>query len=200
MNETRAKRTRPSARIGLAGLASLSLLVTSLLLTAPARGQSDEHVVKVEVRLSQDAARPGDVVRAAVVLKIRPGYHINDNAPLDEFLFATSLSVDDTPSARVLETYYPAGHRGRFAYSESELVVYEGETVLGVLIKIKDEVAPGRLALKAGLGYQACDSMSCLPPTELPFEISIPVVAAGAETHEQNVEIFRRIPFKSLSK
>jgi len=190
----------PALIAAVAGLAAFCFLGLSLHVPALPRNQSEEHVVEVKALLSQNAARPGDVVKAAVVLKIQPGYHINDNAPLDEFLFPTSLSIDENPSSDILEIHYPPGHRGRFAYSEAELIVYEGQTVLGALVKIKDGTQPGKLTLKASLSYQACDNMTCLPPKDLPFEVSIPIVTAGTEVHDLNAEIFRKIPFKSLSK
>ncbi len=160
----------------------------------------EEHAVEVKALLSRDAVRPGEVFKAAVILKIRAGYHINDNAPADEFLFPTSLIVEETPGIEVLETYYPAGHRGRFAYSQQELVVYEGEAVLGLLLKAGKDPAPAKLKLKATLSYQACNNMSCLPPKELPFEIAVPFSSAGKEGRDLHPEIFDKIFFKTQTK
>jgi DsbC/DsbD-like thiol-disulfide interchange protein len=99
-----------------------------------------------------------------------------------------------------VETYYPKGHRGRFAYSEAELVVYEGEAVLGALIKIKDGTAPGALKLKATLGYQACNNTSCLPPKEALFEFALPVAKAGSPFRKLHPETFAKLPFDALKK
>ncbi len=165
-----------------------------------AQTKPEEQVVGVRTLLSRDAARPGDVIKAAIILKIQPGYHINDSAPLDEFLFPTTLTTEEPSWVDVLETYYPTGHRGRFAYSQTELVVYEGEAVFGMLLKVNAGTAPGTLTLKATLTYQACDSTSCLPPKELPFEIQVPVVAAAKEVRDINQEIIGKIPFKAVVK
>jgi thiol:disulfide interchange protein DsbD len=161
--------------------------------------QENEQVVEVKSALARDAVRPGETFKAAVILKVQAGYHINDNAPLDEFMIPTSLAIEDNPDFEVIEIYYPTGRRARFSYSEAELVVYDGQAVLGVLLKAKDGLAPGAKILKANLSYQACDNASCLPPKELPFEISIPVAKTGGGA-DLYPEIFGKLRFKSLQK
>ena len=191
-------------RITLRTAIPLGLLIGAGLVAAAgascAQEKSEKAVVELKTLLSQDVVRPGDLVKAAFVLNIQPGYHINDNAPADEFLFATSVTLEDDPGAEIVEIYYPKGHRGRFAYSEAELVVYEGETVLGALIKVKDKAAPGPLKLKATLSYQACNNVSCLPPKENAFEFALPVAKAGSPFHELHSEIFAKLPFGALKK
>ena len=176
--------------------------VAACLILAPVlAGQEQEeskHVVSVTGALSRTAVAPGETFKLAVILKVQPGYHINDNAPADEFMFPTTLTVDDTPDFEVVEVYYPAGRPARYAYSEVELVVYDGEAVLGVLLKAKEGLAAGSSKLKATLSYQACDNVSCLPPKELSFEVAVPVSRSGGK--DLHPGIFSRIPFMSLRK
>ncbi len=188
-------------RIALSALtvASALTLLAGSLPASPA-AQKSEQVVEVKVLLSLDAVRPGESVKAAILLKVQAGYHINDNAPRDEFLVPTTLTFDDVPGLKVAEIYYPSGHRARFAYSEMELSVYEGEAVLGAVISVKSGAAAGPLKIKGTLSYQACDNSSCLPPKDLPFEVVVPVAAAGQAVHEQNAEIFAKIPFQTKVK
>jgi thiol:disulfide interchange protein DsbD len=175
-----------------------AIFAVSLALAPALAAQENEQVVEVKSALARDAVRPGETFKAAVILKVQAGYHINDNAPLDEFMFPTSVSIEDGPEFEVVETCYPAGRRARYSYSETELVVYDGEAVLGVLLKAKDGLAPGAKILKAVLSYQACDNVSCLPPKELAFEIAVPVAkTGGADIHP---EIFGKLRFKSLQK
>jgi thiol:disulfide interchange protein DsbD len=168
-----------------------------LLSSAP---QEDDQVVEATALLSRDGVKAGETFKAAVVLKVQPGYHINDNAPLDEFMFPTSLTFDENPNFEVVETYYPMGRRARFSYSEAELVVYEGEATLGVLLRAKTDIPPGTLTLKGTLNYQACDNMSCLPPKGLPVEIAVPIVPPSTECHDLHPEIFAKIPFRAAAK
>ncbi|MBP7705742.1 MAG: hypothetical protein KA243_00685 [Candidatus Aminicenantes bacterium] len=178
-------------------------LAAALGLTAgPALAAQEEgHVVEVKSLVSREAVRPGETFQAAVLVTVQAGYHINDNAPVDEFMIPTVLTVLEAPDFEVLETYYPVGRRARFSYSEVELVVYEGETALGLLLKAKDGIAPGPRTVKVSLGYQACDAMSCLPPKELAFEIAVPVAADGAApAADVKPEVFKKLRFKSLKK
>ena len=166
----------------------------------PAQQVTEEQVVEARSVLSRDGVRPGDTFKAAIVLKVQAGYHINDNAPRDEFMFPTTLAIEDNPAVEVVEIYYPTGHRGRFAYSQTELIVYEGEATLGVLLKAKAGVAPGAVKLKAALSYQACDNTSCLPPKEYGFEIAVPFVGPGTPCHDVQPELFSKITFKAPEK
>ncbi len=179
---------------------AISAIISAALLLAPAlAAQEGAHVVEVGSLVSRDAVKPGETFQAAVLLKVQAGFHINDNAPLDEFMIPTVLTVLENPDFEVVEIYYPGGRRARFAYSEAELVVYEGEVVLGALLKAKAGVEPGPKVIKASLGYQACDAMSCLPPKEMAFEIAVPVTAAGGSA-DVKPEVFKKLRFKSLDK
>src|SRR5512136_1353922 len=144
-----------------------ALAIAALVLVPGVAAQTEEQVVEAKGLISRDAVRPGETFMIAAVLKVRAGYHINDNAPLDEFLIPTTLAVADDPGFEVVEVYYPRGRRARFTYSEAELVVYEGEAVLGILVKAKPGLAAGPRVLKCALSYQACNNESCLPPKEL---------------------------------
>ena len=176
-----------------------TVAIALFLIFAPALAAQDEgHVIEARGLISRDAVRPGETFKAAVIVQVQAGYHINDNAPLDEFMIPTTLVIEDHPDFSVVEVYFPKGHRARFAYSEAELVVYEGEVVLGVLLQAKAGAAPGAKTIKASVGYQACDNVSCLPPKELAFSIAIPVAAtAGSDIHP---EVFDKLVFPSLRK
>jgi thiol:disulfide interchange protein DsbD len=181
---------------GAAGFPSQSVIP---FLASPVP-QAEDQVVEVKTLLSRDGVRPGETVKAAVILKIQAGYHINNDLPADPFLVPTTLAFDENPGAEILEVIYPPGHHGRFAYTQAELVVYEGEAILGALIKVHNGLVAGPLKLKATLSYQACDNSSCLPPKDLRFEVSVPVVAAGKECHDVHSDIFEKIAFSAKVK
>jgi len=180
-------------------LSAVVFVAAALMLMPALAAQTDDQVVEAKTLISRDAVRPGETFKAAVILEIQTGYHINDNAPLDEFLIPTALVIDGNPDFEVLEISYPKGRRARFAYSEAELVVYEGEVILGALLKAKEGLGAGPRTVKGALSYQACNNESCLPPKELRFEIAVPVAAsgAGADVHP---EIFGKIRFGALQK
>jgi thiol:disulfide interchange protein DsbD len=176
----------------------LSILSAAVALAPALSAQDEGHVIAVSSLISREAVAPGETFKAAVIVRVQAGYHINDNAPLDEFMIPTTLVLDDHPDFEVIETSFPKGRRARFSYSEAELVVYEGEVVLGVLLRAKEGAAPGVKSLKASIGYQACDDVSCLPPKELAFAISVPVAAAGGAAVRP--EVFDKLRFRSDRK
>jgi thiol:disulfide interchange protein DsbD len=176
----------------------LSLSAAALLLAPALSAQDEGHVIAASSVISRDAVAPGETFKAAVIVKVQAGYHINDNAPLDEFMIPTTLVVAEHPDFEVVETLFPKGRRARFDYSETELVVYEGEIVVGLLLKAKEGAAPGAKTLEASVGYQACDNVSCLPPKELSFAIAVPVSSSGgADIHP---EVFEKLRFRSRRK
>jgi len=176
-----------------------ALAAAILVLAPPLPAQSEEKVVEAKGLVSRDAVRPGETFKAAVVLKVQAGYHINDNAPLDEFMIPTVLTIEESPDFEILEIAYPKGRRARFSYSETELVVYEGESVLGVLVRAKQGLAAGPRVLQCALSYQACNNESCLPPQEVAVEIPVAVAVSGEGT-DVHPEIFAKIHFRSQRK
>ena len=178
----------------------LSVIIAAAMISAPFSVALDvDQVVEAKGIISRDAVKAGETFKAALVLKVRAGYHINDNAPIDEFMIPTALVFNEDPDFEVVEILYPRGRRARFSYSEAELAVYEGEVVLGALVKAKAGCTSGPRVLKGALSYQACNDESCLPPKELAFEIAVPVTAAGGAA-DLHPEIFGKLRFKSLQK
>jgi thiol:disulfide interchange protein DsbD len=176
-----------------------AIIAAALLFPSAVATQDVEQVVEAKGLISRNAVKPGETFKAALVLKVQAGYHINDNAPMDEFMIPTALVFNEDPGFEIVEILYPRGRRARFAYSEAELVVYEGEVVLGALVKAKVGCASGPHPLKGALSYQACNDESCLPPKELAFEIVVPIATAGGAA-DLHPEIFGKLRFKSLQK
>lgn len=170
-------------------------LMLAMVLWPALAGQEILVISSVDSVLSRDAVRPGETFKAAVILEIKKGYHINDSAPLDEFLYPTSLAFEGSAGIEVLETSYPAGRRAKYDYSDVEVAVYEGRVVLGVLLKASEGLAPGTLKLRGSLSYQACDDATCLPPAEIGFEVAVPIAPASRKTVELHPEIFEKIAF-----
>jgi len=179
----------------------LILLPIFVLSMGPASAGQDIRIISsINAVLSRDAVRPGETFKAAVILEIEKGYHINDSTPLDEFLHPTSLKLEEAAGFEVLETAYPAGRPMKVDYSDVDVAVYEGRVVIGVLLKAADGLAPGTVKLAGTLSYQACDETTCLPPAEIGFEIAVPVVPASQATVETHTEIFEKIVFRASGK
>jgi hypothetical protein len=158
--------------------------------------QNTPSVVEAEGFLATDAAHANFPLKMAVVAHVSPGYHINDHKPSLDFLIATELKLEASDHITVKNVVYPKGSAKKFAFSDAPLSVYEGTVVVGVLLKVGKAVPPGSYALKAKLGYQACNDHACLPPTSVPLTVTIKIVPHDVPLKPVNPDVFRGIQFE----
>lgn len=161
---------------------------------------ADGSLVKATPLLSKDKIRPSDPFKVAFRVSIEPGYHINGNEIADPFLVPTELFLEEQPNLRVEEYLYPTPRSARFSFSESELLVYEGDILIAVLIQAGKELAPGSQKLKGKLLYQACDNVTCFPPCEVQIEIPLDIVPSSQKTKDINQDVFYKLEFKKEKK
>lgn len=176
--------------------AVLSLLACLLALSLYSYGWAADEVINVKTYVSQDGVHPGGKIDVAFLLDIIPGWHINGPELADQFLIPCTLIIDEDDTVEVLELYYPVPEIRAYSFSEVELQIYEGKTVLGVRIKVDDAIPEGKNILKASFLYQACDEVSCMAPETLEFEIPFEVVSASKEIKQINQEIFAQLKFE----
>ena len=126
----------------------------------------------------------------AVVLKIRPGFHINAREKSADYLIATDLRIASPAGFKTRETIYPKGVLQKFNFTKTLLNVYEGTATIRVpLTALADApLGPQRIPLK--LRYQACSADACLPPVTLDLEAAFEVVPAGAASKPAFRELF----------
>ena len=183
-------------RIAAAGalLAALGALVPA----SPAQAQLEvPKVVSGRAVLSKSAVHAGEPVKLALVLKIDKGWHINSDDPGDEFMFPSSVLLDEGQGFKLDAVAFPTPKTATYEYSDFELRVYEDEAVVGALLTPAADLKPGALKLVVKFKYQACNNQSCIMPQDLPFEIPVEVVAAGVETKDVEPELFAKIEFKA---
>lgn len=153
-----------------------------LLLVVAASGSSaaqSRPVVQVQTFLAARATRPGSAVKVAVVARIAPGYHINDHQPSLGYLIPTQIIFQETASVKVEKVTYPRGKLTKFAFLDSPISVYEGETRFGAILRVRRALRAGNYKLRGDVAYQACNASACLPPAKAPFEITVRVAPPG---------------------
>ncbi len=111
-------------------------------------------------------------MQAKLSVQVRSGYHINSNAPADEYLIPLRLNWTGAPLETV-ETIYPKPRMEKYSFSEKPLSVYTGDFELVTRFKVPASAAPGQTTLPAKLRYQACTDRMCLPPKTV--DVSLPV-------------------------
>ncbi len=117
--------------------------------------------------------KAGGSGEAIVRLTIQNGYHVNANPPTFPYLKATEIEIPASDGVSVGFIVYPNPIIRQFAFEKQPLAVYEGETVVKVLLKSDQTVKKGERHLSGKLRIQACDDQVCYAPGTL--DLSIPV-------------------------
>jgi DsbC/DsbD-like thiol-disulfide interchange protein len=169
-------------------------MILLLGFTTISEGQSD--IVDIKTFISKNGVHPGETFKVAVLVKISPGWHIHANELSDQFLIPTELLFEENEKIKVTQFHYPEPKLEKYEYSESELEVYDGEIILGALVKTSSALKPGKYTLKGELDYQACDDRSCLSPKKIEFEISFKSVPLSKKIKFINKNIFSKLNFK----
>ena len=159
----------------------LPLLLLCLLVSGCARGPASTNdepprinsVDVVKVMPQETTLAPGESGDLHVRLQISDGYHVNANPPSQSFLKATEIELKPSGGIGVEFITYPDPLIRTFAFSETPLKVYEGQTNLKVRLKADKSAAPGKHNLSAKLRVQACDEKVCYAPGEL--DLTVPV-------------------------
>ena len=125
-----------------------------------------------------DGAHPGARFRMGVDVRLDEGYHVNSEAPLDEFLIPTELWVAQPAGVTLEKLGYPEPILFD-QIGNVQLVVFEEQFRIGLDVTLADDLAPGELVVPARLEYQSCDETTCYSPTHADFEFRLNLVPAG---------------------
>ena len=150
---------------------------------------SGRDVVKPEIYASLDPAARGSSFQIAVVMKIRPGFHVNAREKSEDYLIATDLKPELPAGFQAGEVSYPKGKLEKFTFSKIPLNVYQDTVTLKLLLTALANAPLGEQHIPLKLHYQACSSEICLPPVTLPLDAVINVAASSKPAH---AEIFSR--------
>ena len=152
---------------------------------------SGRDVVKPEVYASLDPAGRGSSLQIAVVMKIRPGFHVNAREKSEEYLIATDLKAELPAGFSSGEVVYPKGKLETFTFSKKPLNVYQGTVILRLPLNALASAPVGEQHIPLKLRYQACSTELCLPPTTLPLNATVNITASAADSKPAHREIFK---------
>ena len=158
---------------------------------APSQVPSGREVVKPEMYVSLDPAARGSAFQVAVVMKIRTGFHVNAREKSEEYLIATDLKAELPAGFSSGEVVYPKGKLENFSFSKKPLNVYQDTAILRLPVTALANAPLGEQHIALKLRYQACSTEICLPPTTLPLDAVVNVVAAASAAKPAHAEIFR---------
>ena len=151
---------------------------------------SGKDVVKPEVYSSLEPVGRGSSFQIAVVMKIRPGFHVNAREKSDEYLIATDLKATLPAGFNAGEVSYPKGKLENFSFSKKPLNVYQDTVILKLPVTALATAPLGEQHVPLKLRYQACSNELCLPPVTLPLDATLNVAASASAAKPSHADIF----------
>jgi len=137
-------------------------------------------VVKLSVKEQVIKVEQGKEFNVDLGLAIDNGWHINSQKPHDDFLIPSEITAKGS-GIKLIKVKYPKAHDIKLAFSEAPLSVYEGSVVAGLIFRADKNAPVGNQKVNITLDYQACNDMSCMPPTDVSIEFSVEVIENKSE-------------------
>jgi hypothetical protein len=179
---------KPAIAISVAAL--LAIIAIALPSAHPQIPSGREVVAPTAFASLEPVARNANF-QLAVVLKIRPGFHINARKPSAEYLIPTDLKANLPAGFKSAgEISYPQGELKTFAFSKTPLNVYQDKVILRVPLTAQPDAPLGNQHIPLKLRYQACSNEVCLPPVTLDVDAAITVAATSANSRPAHPELF----------
>ena len=170
-----------------------TLLLSSLAVPPAADSQtpSGKDVVAPTAYASYDPVAQGMVFQVAVVLKIRPGFHVNARKVTFDYLIRTDLRAEVPAGFKLGEIIYPTGTLQTFTFSRDKpLNVYSDTVMIRVPLTVHPKAPLGPQHLTMKLRYQACSTEICLPPVTKDVDALINIVATQSAAKPANKDLF----------
>ena len=173
---------KPSARRPAGGgwfpALILLILLSGLGTRSGAQPPSRQPVPGLSFRYAEtprDSGRQSLIVR----VEIAPGWHINSDAPLDEFLVPTRVEIE-AEGAEWGRPRFPPPERVHSDAAGGDMLLFSGTFEIEVPARRKPAKAAPKEVPKAKGGpeartkvtlhYQACDHATCYPPKAVTVE------------------------------
>ncbi len=112
-----------------------------------------------------------------VTVTVQPGWHVNSNTPLEDYLIPTSVRIDAPAGWSAGPAAFPPHKLVKLAFSETRLAVYEGSFTVDVPVR-RAHGAPVPSSIRGTVEAQACNDSVCMAPAEVGF-----VLAAAGNAH-----------------
>jgi len=111
-----------------------------------------------------------------VPFRIEYGYHIQADTVNDENLIPAELMIESIEGMALGKPAYPDYREFQLKGTDQKLLVFDGELNIVVRISASGSVREGSYTLPGSLYYQACDSVRCLFPRKLDFNVTVNVI------------------------
>jgi len=164
-------------------------LVTSR--AANPQATSGKDVVAPTAYISYEPVARGQSFQVAVVMKLRPGFHVNAREVTFDYLIPTDLRAEVPAGFKVGDVIYPKGKLETFTFAKDKpLNVYSDTATLFLPLTALPGAPLGPQHLTMKLRYQACSTEICLPPVTKDVDATINVVADRSAAKAAHPEVF----------
>lgn len=176
--------------------------VVAVALPQDAAAQPGRISMEIATAAEADAARAGSTHRVALDARLQPagsGLHVNSNAPLEDFLIPTVLTIEPAAGIAVDGLAWPEPIMLEQQGADQPLAVYEETFTIGVALAIAPDAAPGDYAVPVSLRYQACDERMCYIPATARLEIPVRVAPPEQALRLGDTTRFDRMVFTAVT-
>ncbi len=146
------------------------MLLTAFLCLPSLFAQGSGYLVAGEPE--KVAGARNAAVQTKIPVTVKSGYHVNSNAPIEDYLIPLKLTWSSTGALEGGSVTYPKPSLEKYEFSEKPLSVYTGNFELVANFKVAANAPAGPGAAVGKLRYQACSNKACYPPKTV--EITIP--------------------------
>jgi len=152
----------------------LTKILSSVLLFLLATLVYSQQYLTVSATTTKKEFLQSENIRISVKADIQSGFHINANKVSDEDLIPTTIDIEGS-DFKLGRVSWPAAHKFKFSFSETELDVFEGLINIGLNLKAGKNLKPGKYEITGNLHYQACNDRACFAPKDAPFSVAITI-------------------------
>ncbi len=140
---------------------------------------------------STDRLQRGRAVRAAIVMDIPSGYHVNSNRPIGKYAIATTIKFEPPKGVTISPVSYPRAIVRKLKATNNEaLALYEGQAIMRFNVTVPASYQGGSLNLKARVRYQSCNDEVCFPPRNQDVDLNIDVAGPNDRVKSANGWVF----------
>jgi hypothetical protein len=123
--------------------------------------------------LEKARVKRGEEFSAKVAVQVKSGFHVNSNAPDDEYLIPLKLTW--TGPLQVENVEFPKAEKIKSTFSEKPLAVYTGAFEINTRFKVPSNAPDGPNMAAGKLRYQACNDRECLRPQTVDVNLSLEI-------------------------
>ncbi len=149
---------------------SKSALALFLFSSLSASALAQTTVLTV-VQPARAIAKRGALVTAKVGVKVMEGFHVNSNAPLDEYLIPLKLTWQAAPFEDK-GTTFPVAKKEKSAFSPQPISVFDGAFEITSKFAVPATAPVGAGFITGKLRYQGCNATTCFPPKTVEVKFS----------------------------